>query len=418
MDKIKIVLIGIGGYGGNYTHFLRTRTEQDFTLEGVVDPFADKAPEYDWVREQGVPIYQTPEEFYAEKNADLAMIATPIPLHRDHCLCAMEHGSNVLVEKPLCPTLQDADLLAEVSRRTGKFLAVGYQWSFSRPILDLKADILAGKLGKPLYMKAFVSWKRFKRYYSGYWKGKYRDADGNWILDSVITNATAHYLHNLFFVAGASLPDGAALNAAAMPEKVRAETYHVKPDTETPDVFVLRGTLPEGVPFWYGCSYSLAGDACNRFEFRYEKAWVRFGEDEPDERVRAVFNDGTVKDYGDPQCHEEIYRKFDTVLRMAKGEDVPLTCGISTILPHLTVTDAIFDRCPEGKIPEKYLVTQYEKPGEPDSDTGAFAKVLRDELLLCYAQMKLPSELGYSWTLPPVEFRPAEIRRFDGSRYL
>ncbi len=89
MDKIKIVLIGIGGYGGNYTNFLKIRTERDFTLEGVVDPFVDKAPDYDWVRAQGVPIYQTPEAFYAEKTADLAMIATPIPLHRDHCLCAM-----------------------------------------------------------------------------------------------------------------------------------------------------------------------------------------------------------------------------------------------------------------------------------------------------------------------------------------
>ena len=415
MEKLRIVLIGIGGYGANYTHFLKTREAQDFTLEGVVDPFAEKAPDYDWVQAQGVPVYDTPEAFYAEKAADLAMIATPIPLHRDHCLCALAHGSHVLVEKPLCPTLQDAEALTEAARKAGRFLAVGFQWSFSQPILDLKADILAGKLGKPLYMKAFVSWKRYKHYYAGNWKGRYRDPQGNWILDSVITNATAHYLHNIFFVAGASLPDGAALDAAAMPEKVRAETYHVKRDTETPDVFALRGTLPGDVPFWYGCSYALAGDPCNRFEFRYENGWVRFGEDEPDTRVRAVFNDGTVKDYGDPQRHEEIYRKFDTVLRAAKGEDAAITCSIPAVLPHLTVTDAIFDRCPNNVIPDKYLTTLYEKPGEPDSDTGVFGTVLRDDLLLCYAQMRLPSELGLSWAQPPVEFRPAEIRRFEGS---
>ena len=142
MEKLRIVLIGIGGYGGNYTHFLKTRETQDFTLEGVVDPFAEKAPDYDWVQAQGVPVYDTPEAFYAEKAADLAMIATPIPLHRDHCLCALAHGSHVLVEKPLCPTLQDAEALTEAARKAGRFLAVGFQWSFSQPILDLKADIL------------------------------------------------------------------------------------------------------------------------------------------------------------------------------------------------------------------------------------------------------------------------------------
>lgn len=422
MKQAKIVLVGIGGYGVNYVAFLKDRMEKgvcDFTIEGIVDPFAKKSRMWDWVEAQGFPIYQTLEEFYAEKSADLAMIATPIPLHRPQSVCAMEHGSNVIVEKPLCPTIQDAQILEEVSRRTGKFLAVGFQWSFSQPMLNLKRDILAGKLGKPLYMKGFVSWKRFLSYYNHTWKGKYRDGKGNWILDCVITNATAHYLHNLFFVAGASLPASPALDKSAMPLAVLAESYRAKPDMETPDIFALRGTLPGNIPFWFASSYSLKGEQTTRFEYAYENAIVRFNEDENDDMVRVTFADGTEKVYGNPQCTTEYWRKMDVALRATlSGDYSEITCKVSTIMPHLKVTDGMFDLIPEQPVPERYLENLPEKPGEADSDYGVFANTLRDDLLLCYAQMKLPSECGYSWAKPAVYFEPEKIERFDGSRFV
>ncbi|MEA4823793.1 MAG: Gfo/Idh/MocA family oxidoreductase [Clostridiaceae bacterium] len=422
MNKVKLVLVGIGGYGDTYVRYLRERLEKDaanFTIEGIVDPFAAKAPSCDWVQKQGYPIYDDLESFYAEKTADLALIATPIPLHRPQSVYAMEHGSHVLVEKPLCPTIQDAVTLQETSERTGKFLAVGFQWSFSQPVLELKRDILVGKLGQPVYMKAFVSWKRFLSYYNHTWKGKYRDNRGNWILDCVITNATAHYLHNLFFVGGAGLPEGASLSASAMPERVLAEAYRVKPDMETPDVFALRGELPGNVPFWYGCSYSLTGDQTTRFEFAYENALVRFNEDEKDDIIHVTFRDGTTKDYGDPQIWEETSRKIQTCIdAAASGDRSAITCVVGSILPHLKVTDGMFDLIPEQLIDKRYLVDVPNAENQKGEDHGWFANTLRDDLLICYGQMKLPSELSYAWTCPAVEFRPAEVTRFDGSRYL
>ncbi len=422
MKQVGLVLVGIGGYGTNYVHFVRDLLEAgscDIRVEGIVDPFADRAADWGWVQSMGFPVYRTQEEFYAERSADLAMISTPIPLHRDQCICAMEHGSHVLVEKPLCPTLQDARLLEEASRRTGRFLAVGFQWSFSHPMLELKADIMSGKLGRPLYMKGFVSWKRYSRYYTGTWKGKYRTAQGDWILDSVITNATAHYLHNLFFVAGAGLPEGASLGASAMPERVLAESYRVKRDMETPDIFALRGTLPGGVPFWFSSSYSLSGEKATSFEYAYENAVVRFNVDENDDVMRAHFTDGTTKVYGDPQCWDEVCRKMEVCVRAAALNDPSgITCGIQTILPHLTVTDAMFDLIPDHPVPERYLVWEEENPGQPDTDRGLFAHTLRDGLVLGCAQNRLPSELGYSWASPAVEFVPGEITRFEGSRFV
>lgn len=412
MEKLKIVLVGIGGYGANYPYHLRdllNAGDDRFVIEAVVDPFASKSHMYSWLVEYGCPFYDTLDDFYAAHTADLAFIATPIPLHRDQCITCMRHGTNVLCEKPICPTVQDAEILRQVSEETGKFLAVGFQMSFSRPILSLKRDILSGRFGKPLYYKAFVSWQRFLSYYKHTWKGKYHDNKGNWILDCVLTNATAHYLHNLFFVAGP------ALDEAAMPLRVWAEAYRVKPDMETPDVFVMRGDLPGNVPFWYGCSYSLTGDKTTRLEIRFERAVVRINEDVSDEQVRVTLADGTVLVYGDV-TGAETYRKMDTAIAAAIDPDsAKITCTVKTALPHLKCANAIFDLIPNQPIPESYRVTLTD-PSHPE-DSGVFAHTIRDNLLECYALGKLPCEMGYAWAKPAVTFRPAEVTAFDGSRF-
>ncbi|MBR6747702.1 MAG: Gfo/Idh/MocA family oxidoreductase [Clostridia bacterium] len=407
-----VVLVGIGGYGINYTHYFRTLEKEgntDYVVAGIVDPFWEKSGDADWVRERGFKVYNSLEEFYAEKTADIALIATPIPLHAQQCICAMEHGSNVLVEKPLCPTIDDAIRLQEVSQRTGKFLAVGFQWSFSTTMLSLKKDILAGRFGKPVALRSYISWQRFLSYYNNTWKGKYQGKNGEWILDCVITNATAHYLHNLYFISGG------ALDEASMPNYVRAESYRVKPDMETPDVFALRGEIACGaertvVPFFYGCSYSLSGAQCTTFEYEFELATIKFNIDERDDQVRAYFRDGSCAVYGNPQPSWERARKITTCLEALDDPSVLIPCTIKTIMPHLKTCNGLFAYVPNIPVPARYLVTEYDSAGSP----GILAHTLRDNMLVCVNEMKLPSEKGYSWSHDPVEFTPDTLTAFPG----
>ena len=93
------------------------------------------------------------EEFYAADHADLAIISSPIQYHAQQSIYALDHGSNVLCEKPLCATVPDALKMREAQNRSGKFLAVGFQWSFDNSILDLKKDIISGMLGRPKRLK-------------------------------------------------------------------------------------------------------------------------------------------------------------------------------------------------------------------------------------------------------------------------
>ncbi len=92
----------------------------------------------------------------------------------------------------------------------------------SRAIQELKKDVRDGVLGRPVRFKCLVLWPRPISYFQrNDWAGKIRSESGAWIFDSPVHNATAHYLHNLFFLLG----DDPA--SSAMPLDVQAECYRV-----------------------------------------------------------------------------------------------------------------------------------------------------------------------------------------------
>ena len=215
--KIKMLCVGIGGYAHIYMKSFLERKDPDFEIVGAVDPYAESAPDYAALKERGVPFFSSMEEFYENNEADLALITTPIHFHTRHILTALDNGSNVLCEKPLSGVSADAEVIEARAREVGKFVMIGYQWSYSKAILDLKADVLGGVLGKPVFLKTFILWPRKEEYFrrgSG-WAGRLLASDGTVINDSVAANACAHYIHNMLFVCGEEYLAAEALDVKA-----------------------------------------------------------------------------------------------------------------------------------------------------------------------------------------------------------
>ena len=78
---IKVLLCGMGGYGENYIKEYLTRDVLGSVLVGVADPFASKSPLYEEVKGRGIPIFNSPEEFFSSSSADLTIISSPIHTH-------------------------------------------------------------------------------------------------------------------------------------------------------------------------------------------------------------------------------------------------------------------------------------------------------------------------------------------------
>lgn len=340
--SMKIVQVGVGGYGQYLLRHLDETLHLWPQLHAVVDPFAKQSALYDRIKASGVRVYDTLEAFYQQDDADFVIIASPIALHEEQVLMALQNGSHVLCEKPIVPTVQQALRLQAAARAAGRLCGVAFQWSFSATMQAVKRDILSGKLGAPVSLRAMVPWPRPDAYYeSSTWKGRIRDDAGRWVLDSIATNATAHYLHNLFFLLGDQM------HTARMPQTLEGMLYRARP-IESFDTCFLRGAFPGGATFGFFASHvgEQAGSPIG--EYVFENGTVRIGLDT--EAVTATWRDGTQTVYGDVNSAPETVRKIARMIEAIERDEAP-DCGIDTALPHLAVCNALFDHVPIMDIP-------------------------------------------------------------------
>lgn len=408
MDNIvSIVLVGIGGYGNSYIKALMEYdAPKQYKIVGVVDPKPENCNRLAQLQEVRVPIYNTMEEFYAENSADLAIICSPIQFHCQQASYALAKGSHVLCEKPLAPTIQDALKMVEAKTASGKMLGIGYQWSFSKAILELKQDIISGKLGKAKRLKTIVLWPRTHRYYHrNNWAGKICDHRGIYVLDSVANNATSHFLHNMFYILGGKE------DTSALPKSVSAELYRAN-DIETFDTSAVRVITEEEVEILFYASHAVQQYQGPVFEFEFEKATVCYGRDE--ENVKAIvvrWNDGTSKIYGNPD--EGIESKIWTMIDAIKGLGT-IPCGAEAAMAQTLCINGMHESVPDIVSFPNQLIKEYFTPD--GSDRGMYVEGLDHIFLECYRQWKLPGESGLPWAATGKTIDLKGYRCFKGGK--
>jgi len=382
---VSIALVAVGGYGNFYVSSLLDKTDPGlFDITGIVDPVAQRSPRIGDLKSLNIPIYESLGEFYARHSAQLAIVSSPIHLHCQQSCEALENGSNVLCEKPLGATIQEAARMITQRDRAGKFVGIGYQWSFSAAIQALKKDIIAGHLGKPLRLKTIVLWPRAENYYQrNNWAGALQDAKGNWILDSPVNNATAHYLHNMLYLIGDRI------DRSARPVRVTAELYRAN-DIANYDTGIARILTAENTEVLYYASHAVENSHGPEFLLEFEQASVSFGD--RGQTVVARFRDGTVKDYGNPSDapHTKLWDAMDAVhgkkdivcTPEAASAQTLVMNGMQESVPDIVTFPAEFTRL-EGEQGKRLT----------------FVGGLDDTLLDCYRNNQLPSERNVEWAV-------------------
>ena len=89
-----------------------------------------------------------------DENLDALSIAVPTTLHREVALDAIEKGINILIEKPIADTIENADEVIEAARKKGVKLMVGHVERFNPAIIKLKELIDSGLLGNVVSISA------------------------------------------------------------------------------------------------------------------------------------------------------------------------------------------------------------------------------------------------------------------------
>jgi predicted dehydrogenase len=340
-EPVTVVLVGIGGYGEVYLSALLDEPQgARCRIVGAVDPHPENCARLTELEARGVPLHPSLEQFYRTGSADLAVISSPIHLHSEHVRRALAGGSHVLVEKPAAAVTADVDAMIEGRDRAGRFVAVGFQWSFARSILDLKKDILAGRFGAPLGGRSLTLWPRTESYYHrNDWAGRKRDPAGRWILDSPANNAMAHDLHNMLFLLGPQ-PDRSAEPVDTSARLARAN------DIETFDTVAARVRTAGGAELLFLASHAVAEDESvePRFVLEFEDATVSFpGQAAP---ITAQLRDGSVVEYPSPNATSQVAKLWACIEATIDNRGLP--CGLATARPHTACIEAIEE---SGTIP-------------------------------------------------------------------
>ena len=325
MKKIRAAFVGIGGYGGVILKEVLEKKDEGVEIVAAADPYAEKSPCLQALRDAGVPVFADMDEMLAKtadvgKKPDLLSLATPTQFHTAQIRRAVRQGINVLCEKPLTGDAQDIPGLERLQNETDKFIAVGYQWSYSKAIQTLKKDISAGRFGKAICMKSLVFWPRSRAYFtrSTGWAGKICAPDGTKIYDSVVNNAAAHYIHNILYVLGGETD-------AAMPAKDVTATLLRTNEIETFDTATVRFTLENGARGMFVVSHSTEETIEPQFEYVFENGKILY----PDAQgnIAAETPEGTIV-YGDPFA-EGAANKFFVCAESARQNAKRVLCGVN-----------------------------------------------------------------------------------------
>ncbi len=383
MDKVSVALVSMGGYAHNFygTRLIKKHKKLQVDFIGGVSRSPENVNQA--YINAGIPVYSSLEEFYAAEWAELVIASGPIHKHAPVTCLALENGSNVLCEKPLAATIQEAKMMLEAEKKSGKFVAVGYQWSFSDAIQELKKDIINGLLGESVRLKMILLWPRALSYYNrNNWAGKIKSPEEEWILDSPVQNATAHYLHNMLYILGDTR------ETSAQPTEVEAELYRAN-RIENYDTAALRCSTENRVEILYYAAHCVPENKGIILNYEFENATIEYNTTH-ENSFTARFRDGRVKNYGNPGDDDD--HKLRDSLRAVRTKEA-VACGIPASTPHILCVNGAQESSRVKTFPEEMVrISNY------DDSQLVWVKGLSEALMESYEKDALPNELQhYPW---------------------
>ena len=119
MTTMRTLVIGLGQMG--LSHALAYHRNPGFEIVGLVNRTPVSLP----AELRGYPVLDSFEAGLAARP-DVVSVCTYTDSHAEYAIAAMEAGAHVFVEKPLAPTVAEAERVVEAAQRTGRKLVVGY----------------------------------------------------------------------------------------------------------------------------------------------------------------------------------------------------------------------------------------------------------------------------------------------------
>jgi predicted dehydrogenase len=207
MEKVKVAVIGLGGIA-QLIHLPFLVKANNISVSAVAEinknrlnTIADKFN----ITER----YTNYKDLLEKSDTDAVIIATPTSTHKEIAINVLQAKKDVLVEKPLARTYDEAKPIVEAARKNKRKIMVGMNLRYRPDAMILRSLIKNNEIGIPLYVKC--GWFRSQSS-QGKWFTRKEESGGGVIIDlgillldlslwllnypPVETVSTQRYFHN------------------------------------------------------------------------------------------------------------------------------------------------------------------------------------------------------------------------------
>lgn len=178
MEKVKIGVIGLGGVA-QLVHLPNFAKIPNADLTAVAEvnrnrllTISDKFN----VKQR----YSSHSDMLEKSDVEAVIIATPTSTHKDIAIDCLNAGKDVLIEKPMARTYQEAKQIVDAAKKNKRILMVGMNLRYRPDTMLLRSFINSNEIGEPFYVKC--GWIR-KQSSSEKWFTKKEESGGGVIID-------------------------------------------------------------------------------------------------------------------------------------------------------------------------------------------------------------------------------------------
>jgi predicted dehydrogenase len=144
LNPAGVAVVGLGYWGPNLLRVLDDNL--DVSIRWICDLDPERLGKYRR-RYPGARATTRIERVLADPDVDAVVIATPVHTHYTLAARVLQAGKHVFVEKPLAPSSELADELADMAAERDRILMCGHTFLYSPAVRAIKGMISAGKLG-------------------------------------------------------------------------------------------------------------------------------------------------------------------------------------------------------------------------------------------------------------------------------
>ena len=274
-------------------------------------------------------VYDSYCELLADPKVDALYIAVPHHFHFEMLLAAIEARKPALCEKPVTRTLAEGKEIVRLSKAAGVKIGVNYQYRYDSGAYALAQAARRGDLGRLLYARCNLSWRRTIEYFrQGVWRGSLAAAGGGTLLTQ-----------------GSHLLDLAIWAMGSPPAAVVGMTAHRRFDVEVEDFAQGIVELADGAQIEITSSMVAAREERLSVEIYGEKATGVYS-DRPWPHVRfagASVRARRVPVFGLHALHRSLRAFRNWVVK-----DCPFLIPAEEALPALAAVEGIYRSASSG----------------------------------------------------------------------